>query len=150
MNKLFITLFFSVVCIFCSVSLGYTQSSPKFDRIFPHANGPLNPFEVEVLPAGSPLVQESLADPDPDAGRCVYKNRLYIHSKKRSKNLHRYEMGEYTIIDVYLNGMGTYLYSFCLPKYKRFKVRSFKITDDQLIALQGNYQVTYNILKFSF
>ena len=72
-------------------------------------------------------------------------NYLFINSDRLGKyedaeNLHRA-----TIIDVYNIDLKEYSFSFYIYNYKNSKVSSFRIKDNLLITIMGNYLITYQL-----
>lgn len=74
---------------------------------------------------------------------------LFINSALLSKDENRSFFDEASVIDVYSLKEGTYKSSFYIFDFKGNKVRSFKVYKDMLVALQGNYVVTYRMMEYA-
>jgi hypothetical protein len=73
----------------------------------------------------------------------VWHGNLYIQSGLLSDNEDRKMFSNSSIIDVYALSNGNYLYSFYIPRYSKFRVDEFQVFDSLLIAIQGNFIVSY-------
>ncbi|SFW20797.1 hypothetical protein SAMN02927921_00560 [Sinomicrobium oceani] len=73
----------------------------------------------------------------------VYNGRLYIRSVIMAKNEDKRAFKRHAVIDVYelANTNSKYLYSFYLPAYENKKLREFKVFNNHIISLQGEYLV---------
>ena len=78
---------------------------------------------------------------------CVWKGRLYVQSMLLSDNEDRKMFSNNTTIDMYDLANGTYLNSFYIPRFNGHKVEEFRVYDTLLMAIQGNFIVSYLINK---
>lgn len=76
----------------------------------------------------------------------LYNNLIFIMSGLKANNEKLSDFKNNQIVDVYSIHNGKYLYSFYIPKYKRYKLRDFKIINNSIIGIYENFLVTY-ILK---
>jgi len=72
-------------------------------------------------------------------------NYLFIHSDRLGKYEAEEMLGQASIIDVYDLTKNTYKLSFYLYNQQGEKMREFQLFDHFLIALMGNYIVTYKL-----
>ncbi|MCX2681941.1 hypothetical protein OOZ15_18465 [Galbibacter sp. EGI 63066] len=71
---------------------------------------------------------------------------LYIYATGMAKNDSYDDFKKASTIDLYdLRKQGTYSYSFRVPDYKTFKVSDFLVTNNYLVAYQGNHIVVYSL-----
>lgn len=73
----------------------------------------------------------------------AYNGRLYIRSALLSKNENKRTFKHHPVIDVYkfTDTKSEYQFSFYLPAYKKEKLREFKVFNNKIISLQGEYLV---------
>jgi hypothetical protein len=76
----------------------------------------------------------------------IYKNQIYVLSRLKADNeTSAFENNQ--IVDVYRVKDGTYNYSFYIPKYKRKRLREFRIKDNFIFALYSTHVVKYQFTK---
>ncbi|MCX2680977.1 hypothetical protein OOZ15_13570 [Galbibacter sp. EGI 63066] len=74
---------------------------------------------------------------------CVSGNRLFINSNILAKNEDKRQFERSSVIDVYNLETGAYELSFYIPRYNDRKLREFRVMGNTLVALQGDFAVTY-------
>ena len=75
----------------------------------------------------------------------VYADRLFIHSKLIADNEQRMKFEKNSVIDVYSLIDHSYEFSFYLPKYNDEKLLEFRVYEDNLISINKNYLLVYNL-----
>lgn len=75
----------------------------------------------------------------------TYKDNIYFHSLLAANNEGYSVFRQMAVIDVYSSENGRYKYSFYLPKYKDFKLRSFEVRDNIIFAIFDKYLIQYRI-----
>ncbi len=80
----------------------------------------------------------------------VSGNKLYIISERLGKYEDSKSLKRATIIDVYNLSNNTYEFSFYLYDYKNKKVSSFRVHENQLYALLGDYLIKYQLNETYF
>lgn len=82
---------------------------------------------------------------------CVFQHWLFNNSSLMGKNEQLNEFNNVSVIDVYdLDNNGKYLASFYLPNYKGHKMKVFVVFQNKLIAIHGQYLVSYTINRNQF
>jgi hypothetical protein len=76
---------------------------------------------------------------------CTSSGRLFIWSGLLADNEDRKTFSNNSIVDVYDLKSGKYLFSFYIPHFGKFKVNSFQVYDKILIAMEGDFIVSYKI-----
>ena len=74
-------------------------------------------------------------------------NKLFVNSGLMADNEDDRSFNQMSIIDLYSLQNGQYHFSFYLPKHKGEKVSEFKVFDDKLVAIYGQYLVIYDLNK---
>ncbi len=76
----------------------------------------------------------------------IDKDKLFIQSGVKADNEEAFRFKFNSIIDVYqIENSNKYLYSFYIPSYSGVKMNSYKVYDDVLYAIHGNFLITYKI-----
>jgi hypothetical protein len=78
---------------------------------------------------------------------CTCKGRLYVQSALLSDNEDRKMFSNNTVIDMYDLEKRHYQTSFYVPRFNGHKVDEFRVYDTLLMAIQGNFIVSYIINK---
>lgn len=74
-------------------------------------------------------------------------DKLFVNSGLMADNEDRELFNQMSVIDLYALQDGEYQFSFYLPKHKDEKVKYFKVFDDKLVAIYGQYLVIYDLNK---
>jgi hypothetical protein len=83
-------------------------------------------------------------------GSQIFENLLYVHSNIMASNETRKVFDVVSVIDVYDIKVNAYQFSFYLPNYNSIKMTNFKVAKNKIIALYGQYLVSYSIDTQSF
>ena len=76
----------------------------------------------------------------------INKDNFYLQSGVKADNENPFRFKFNSVIDVYsLKEDEKYVYSFYIPSYAGVKTNSFKIRNNEIFALHGNYLLIYNI-----
>ena len=73
----------------------------------------------------------------------VDNGRLYINSRMKADNESIHFFNNNSVIDVYDIATGAYQESFYVPYYKGEKMESFKVINNELVALYKSYIIAY-------
>jgi hypothetical protein len=76
---------------------------------------------------------------------CSSSGFLFVNSEVKADNERRSDYNKNAVIDVYSLSKERYLFSFYIAKYKRKKLKDFKISRGHLIALFDAFVVSYKI-----
>jgi hypothetical protein len=101
---------------------------------------------IKVAHIGSENQSMLAAPPMQINGRsCVSGKYLFVQSNLLAQNEDMEKFLKGTVIDVYDLTGGTYLQSFYLNNYQNKKLSSFKVFNNQLIAILDDYLVLYDL-----
>lgn len=78
----------------------------------------------------------------------IFQNCIYILSALKADNESSSDFKNNQVVDVYSIDKGGYLYSFYIPKYKGFKLREFRLTENFIFATFNNYLVKYTWTRY--
>jgi len=70
---------------------------------------------------------------------------LYINSGLQADNENKHAFKNHSVIDVYHLSNGDYKFSFYLPDYNGYKIRSFKVWRQTLLVLYDRYLIMYSL-----
>ncbi len=81
---------------------------------------------------------------------CISENNLFINSSLLANNEKKEIFDNVSVIDVYDLKKGLYKFSFYLSDYKNQKIKNFRVFDNTLFAVAGEYLLTYKLNQAYF
>lgn len=81
-----------------------------------------------------------------NANYSVWKNLIFVQSRLMGKNEDELRFNRSSVMDVYDLTTQKYKYSFYVPKFRNLPMKDFKVIENNLFALAGNYLVRYTLI----